>query len=177
MKKILTIALVVAMMLTLAVSAFAVVDVVDSRASETTSTGTIQVVVNDTTTEAEKVYYVEVDWSDSKLTYTKAGTQVWDPENHEYIDNRTASWSELTVTVKNHSNDKVTATLALPAAKNDVALSEKNAETVLTLDAAVEGTQFDEAPSDTYTITASGVPSVADFTVTATVTIAAYVAP
>lgn len=177
MKKFLTLALAVAMMLSLAVVASA--ETLDSREDGYTgkSTQNIQLVVDDQIVATAKVYYVEVDWDAAKLTYTKTGTLTWDPENHEYVDSRAGSWSSLVVTVKNHSNDKITATLELPAtASNGVTLKAVGAKT-FDLEMPDEGSAFATAPSNTFTITAEGEPTSNDFTMQASVSVAAYVAP
>lgn len=178
MKKFLTLALAVAMMLSLVVVASA--ETLDSRADGYTgkSTQSIQLVVNDQIQETAKIYYVEVDWSDAKLTYTKDGTLTWNPENHEYVDTRAGSWSSLVVTVKNHSNDKITATLELPTtASNGVTLKAVDDVKTFDLDMPAEGSAFASAPSNTFTITAEGEPTSDDFTMQASVSVAAYVAP
>lgn len=177
MKKFLTFALAVVMMLSLVVVASAAtLDSRDASWNDGKSTQNIQLVVDDQIVATAKVYYVEVDWDAAKLTYTKTGTLTWDPENHEYVDSRDGSWSNLVVTVKNHSNDKITATLELPAAKNGVTLKAVGAST-FDLEMPVEGSAFASAPSNTFTITAEGEPTSNDFTMQASVSVAAYVAP
>ena len=178
MKKFLTLALAVVMMLSLVVVASAAtLDSRDASWNGGKSTQNIQLVVDDQIVATAKVYYVEVDWDTAKLTYTKTGTLTWDPENHEYTDSRAGYWSNLVVTVKNHSNDKITATLELPAtASNGVTLKAVGAKT-FDLEMPVEGSAFATAPSNTFTITAEGEPTSNDFTMQASVSVAAYVAP
>ena len=177
MKKFLTIALVVAMMLSLAVVASAALDpsVVDSGTGVGTSNGQIQIDYSDTSAAGDgKVYYVVVTWEDTAMSYTKSGdTNVWDPENHQYVDESTSGWVDDTATVKvfNHSNAAITATLAITndTENNGVTLTS-NATSVDIVSA--EGKAVDASELEgTFTITATGTPT-ADVTVAATVTIA-----
>ena len=180
MKKILTIALVIAMMLSLAVVASA--ETLDSREDDYTgvSSGNIQIdYVDNSTATSEKVYYVVVTWEDTAMSYTKSGdTSVWNPLTHEYEDKSTTTWTDSTATVKvfNHSNDAITATLALinDTANNGVTLTSDvdSIDIVSAEDKAVDAPELEGV----FTITATGDPT-ADVTVAATVTIAADVTP
>ena len=115
MKKFLTIALVVAMMLTFAVGAYAA-DKTDVDLSETgTSTGeiTIQNTVN---TVEDKVYSVDVKWTNTALVATTTITRTWDEETHTYTETSSTTWTNDTVavTITNHSNAEVKAALTAP---------------------------------------------------------------
>lgn len=115
MKKFLTIALVVAMMLTFAVGAYAA-DKTDVDLNETeTSTGeiTIQNTVN---TVEDKVYSVDVKWTNTALTATTTITRTWNEETHTYTETPVTNWTKdtVTVTITNHSNAEVKAVLAAP---------------------------------------------------------------
>lgn len=178
MKKFLTIALVVAMMLSLAVVASAALDpsVVDSGTGVGTSNGTIQIdYVDNSTSTSAKVYYVVVTWEDTAMSYTKSGdTNVWDPENHQYKDQSTTIWTDdtATVTVFNHSNDAITATLAITndTENNGVTLAVEGESTLNIVSAEGKAIDAPELEGE-FTIKATGKPT-ADVTIVATVTIA-----
>jgi len=78
---------------------------IDVKASYTTSATT------------PTVYSVDITWGAMEFTYSVGGTKDWNPADHSYSDNTTATWtaSGNTVTVTNHSNDEVTASFAFAA--------------------------------------------------------------
>ena len=99
------------------------------------------------------VYKVTLTWGAMDFTYTDGD---WNPNTHSY-DTSDASWSATgnTVTVTNHSNAAVTATLAYnaePNYKGITGLFKENSETandgVLKLATAV-GTAVENAPAQT----------------------------
>ena len=178
MKKFLTIALVVAMMLSLAVVASAALDpsVVDSGTGVGTSNGTIQIAYSNTSAAGnEKVYYVVVTWADTAMSYSVSGdTNVWNPETHQYEDQSSPTWTDdtATVTVFNHSNDAITATLTIAndTVNNGVTLAV-DGESTLNIESA-EGKAIDAPELEgEFTIKATGAPTT-DVTIVATVTIA-----
>lgn len=104
MKKFLTIALAVVMMMSLAVSVFAAGEVTANNGS---STGDITI---DTETIEGTVYYLDINWTgNTSFKYTT--TKTWDAANHKYTD--TAEWvgDPANVEIINHSNAPVKATI------------------------------------------------------------------
>ena len=105
MKKFLTITLVVVMMMTLVVGAFAAT--VESVTANNTSTGDITI---GTETKEDTVYYLDINWTgNTSFKYTT--TKTWDAANHKYTD--TAEWvgDPANVEIINHSNAPVKATI------------------------------------------------------------------
>ena len=183
MKKFLTIALVVAMMLSLAVVASAELgaSVVDANNGTGSSQRNIQIdYIDDSNSESAKVYYVVVTWADTAMSYTKSGnTSVWNPETHQYEDQSTTTWTDdtATVTVFNHSNDGITATLTIAndTVNNGVTLAVDGESTLNIVSAVGKAIDAPELEGE-FIIKATGDPT-ADVEVAATVTIAPYVAP
>lgn len=68
-------------------------------------------------TSTAPVYSVDINWGAMQFTYTESGSMTWNPDDHTYTDNTTAGWTATgnTVTVTNHSNASVTASLAFEA--------------------------------------------------------------
>lgn len=64
--------------------------------------------------DAGKIYSVDIAWSGMSFTYTDADT-VWNPQTHTYDPTSEPYWSEGLITVTNHSNDAVTATVSYAA--------------------------------------------------------------
>ena len=62
-------------------------------------------------TESPIVYNVELTWEAMEFTYAVGGTNVWNPDTHEYESDVSANWiangNKLTLT--NHSNAEVNA--------------------------------------------------------------------
>ena len=176
MKKFLTIALVVAMMLSLAVVASA--ETLDSRENDYTgvSSGNIQIdYIDDSNSESATVYYVVVTWADTAMSYTKSGnTSVWNPETHQYEDQSTTSWTDntATVTVFNHSNAaiKATLTIANDTVNNGVTLAVEGESTLNIVSAVDKAIDAPELEGE-FTIKATGAPTT-DVAIVATVTIA-----
>ena len=155
MKKIMSLALALIMLMSLSVTAFAA-DTSPKTVEANNGTATIDVTakyVNDVDAAAEKVNVV-VEWTAMEFTYTVDGTQVWNPSTHSYtVENETANWSEntATITVTNHSNVAVNATLSFAAAQGVTvtsAIKETSGETddgVLALASAADGESLGDA--------------------------------
>ena len=149
MKRIITLLMVLAMVMSLSVTAFAS-DLGESK---------------DVTAKYEKneseqpIYNVDLNWGDLTFTYTETVEKVWNPDTHTYDTTTTGSWdkTESTVTVTNHSNVSVAVTMSVTPIDGtgvDVSLPGGNA----TL-AAGEVGNVDGAASVTGTITVSGKPN------------------
>ena len=158
MRKIITI---LALVLTVALCAsFAASAVTVSGLSSATTEATVNYTAAGN--DPEKVYSVDVTWNDVEFSYN-AGTKQWNPSTHEYDDaaNGTqGSWTESTgtVTVANHSNAAVKATVTFETSNNGTATVSFSNGGVINLDTA-EGKATNAAPSGSTTLTASGAPT------------------
>ena len=172
MKKTLFIILALVMALSLSVTAFA-----------ETNNGTqdTKITVNGTFvsgTASADVISVDVAWDAMDFTYTAPSQGTWNPATHAYEGATAGGWSDNTpgITVKNHSNVAVNATLGFTP---DVAgvigtfteASGTENDNILNL-ATAEGTEVANAPTATANFGISGAAIDADKTLgTITVTI------
>ena len=111
MKKILSIILALAMALSMSVTAFA--------ATNDGTSGT-DITVNGTYTPgtaADEKISVDIVWEAMNFTYTAPSQGTWNPATHAYEGATEGGWSDNTpaITVKNHSNVAVNATLGFTA--------------------------------------------------------------
>ncbi len=128
------------------------------------------------TAQAGTVYSVDILWEndDFNFDYSAGNQGGWDPQTHQYGAVTGAAWtdSDLKVTVVNHSNAAVKATMAVVDADAEDGVSvtsDKAEETLLT----AENTAVENAPSVVYTLTAEGTPTKAsDKIATATISLA-----
>ncbi len=113
---------------------------------------------------SKTVYSVDITWGAMEFTYTQGEAGAWNPEKHEYNPDGAAIWSSdsNTITVKNHSNAAITATLSYTAAAGYTGITGSFTETsgtandgILSLATAV-GTTFANAPTATATLMLSG---------------------
>ena len=112
MKKIITILLALALILTMSTTAFA--------ATIESSPGSQDIDVSAKYVGGVSVltkYSVDVTWGAMEFTYTVSGTKAWDPETHTYTTSTQPTWtaSGNTITVTNHSNTDITASFAFSA--------------------------------------------------------------
>lgn len=120
------------MVLSLSLTAFA----------ETTNNGTSATTIDVSGTYAPaKKISVTVSWENMDFTYTASG---WDPNTHQYTGNGAWSTDTKTITVTNHSDVAVNATLGFTP-EEDVTGAFTNGST-LSLATAV-GTTFENAPT------------------------------
>ena len=111
MKKLFATLLAVAMLASLSVTAFAATN------NGTTPT---DITVNGTYTPgamADEKISVDIAWDAMNFTYTGASQGTWNPETHAYEGATEGGWSNNTpaITVTNHSNVAVNATLGFTA--------------------------------------------------------------
>lgn len=149
MKKIITLLMALAMVMSLSVTAFA---------SELG--GSKDVTAKYERSESEQpIYNVDLNWGDLTFTYTETVEKEWNPETHTYDTTTTGSWdkTETAITVTNHSNVSVAVSMSVTPAQEtgvDVALTGGNA----TL-AAGEVGNVNGAASVTGTVKVSGKPN------------------
>lgn len=105
------------------------------------------------------VYSVDVAWGSMEFTYTDAYIGDWNPETHQYVNPIPASWSCNTdankVSVTNHSNTAITATLAYTQKAEYSAVTGAFSETQLNIPTAVN-TAVADAPNASSLLTLSG---------------------
>ena len=152
MKKLLTLVLAIAMIATMSVTAFAADVTQDGGSATIDVTGTFEAAQG----AGDKIS-VDISWDAMEFTYTEGAKGEWLPGEHKYADNAAGSWSAdtATITVKNHSNVAVTATLAFaPSVEGVIGTFTESSGTendnVLALASAAEGEalgNFDKAPT------------------------------
>ena len=173
MKKLLSVILALVMALSLSVTAFAA-----------TNDGTqdTEITVNGTYTPgttADEIISADIAWDAMDFTYTGASQGTWNPVTHAYEGAIEGGWSNNTpaITVTNHSNVAVNATLGFTANVTGVVgtfteASGTENDNILNL-ATAEGTEVGNAPTATANFGISGAAIDADKTLgTITVTIA-----
>ena len=151
MRKAYTIVLAVLLVLSMATTVFAAAPG-DSESVDVTGK------YNSTITEAV-VYSVDITWESMVFTYSETTEKVWNAADHSYDTTSTGSWDKTTasITVTNHSNAAVTATVAYsPVVNTGVTGTLNTTEKVLA--AGVEG-KPNEADALVATLTISGKPT------------------
>ena len=127
---------------------------------------------------ADEIISVDVAWEAMDFTYTGASQGTWNPVTHAYEGAIEGGWSNNTpaITVTNHSNVAVNATLGFTANVTGVVgtfteASGTENDNILNL-ATAEGTEVANAPTATANFGISGAAIDADKTLgTITVTI------
>ena len=173
MKKTLSIILALVLALSLSVTAFAATND-GSSPTEITVNGTYT-----PGTAADEKISVDIVWEAMDFTYTAPSQGTWNPATHAYDGATAGGWSDNTpaITVKNHSNVAVNATLGFTADVTGVVgtfteASGTENDNILNL-ATAEGTEVGSAPTATANFGISGAAIDADKTLgTITVTIA-----
>ena len=149
MKKIISLTLVLALVLSLGICA---------SASELGGSKDVTAKYEKTETE-EAIYNVDIAWGDLTFTYSETTEKTWNPDTHTYDEAVTGGWdkTESSVTVTNHSNVAVDVAMSVtPVAGTGVNVSLTGGSA--TLAAGVEG-DVSGAASVTGTLKISGTPN------------------
>ena len=156
MKKILSVILALVIALSLSVTAFAATND-GSSPTDITVNGTFV----SGTAAGEKIS-VDIVWEAMDFTYTAASQGTWNPVTHTYEGATKGGWSNNTpaITVTNHSNVAVNATLGFTADVDGVIgtfteVSGTANDNILNL-ATAEGTEVANAPTATANFGISG---------------------
>ena len=128
---------------------------------------------------ADEIISVDVAWEAMDFTYSASSQGTWNPATHAYDGQTEGGWSDNTpaITVTNHSNVAVNATLGFTADVTGVVgtfteASGTENDNILNL-ATAEGTTLENAPTATANFGISGAAIDADKALgTITVTIA-----
>lgn len=159
MKKICTLFLAVIMIAALTIPVFAE-ETVDTNGGGTNIY--VNGVVQYTGSSETQTISVDVAWENMTFTYVEGVHFGWDPENHEYAGAYEGYWENdrADITVTNHSNTEVHATLSFENGVDTVsgAFTEDSGtmdDGVLELASAVD-TEVEEAPTATATFNISG---------------------
>ena len=170
MKKIVSLILALAMVMSLSVTAFAAEGVTNGGTDTSDVKGTYS------STATVTVYSVDIAWEGLSFTYNGAFEGNWNPETHEYEDATAAGWAagNGTITVTNHSNTAITATPSYTA-KNGYETAgvsfSTSALNVATADNGVDGAAG-SAVTGTITVTPTGsLPEGTEDAVIGTITI------
>lgn len=112
MKKIISLILAMVMVLSLSVTAFAAELDNDKKQEEINVSAKYVDGISGGT-----VYSVDLNWGAMEFTYTVSGSQVWNPETHEYDTTTEDKWEAVgnEITVTNHSNAAIKATFTFNA--------------------------------------------------------------
>ena len=163
MKKLYSLLLAIMMIATIALPVFAEESVDANGGSANVN---VNGVVQYTGSSETQIISVDVAWEDMTFTYVEGVHFGWNPENHEYAGAYEGYWENdrADITVTNHSNTEVNATLSFESGVDTVsgAFTEGSGtmdDGVLELASAVD-TEVEEAPTATATFNISGSISV-----------------
>lgn len=179
MKKILSLILALALVMSLSVTAFAA----ESNTATDKTPGTKVVTGTYIAGSTSDVISVNIEWGSMAFTYTGASAGTWLPDSHSYSGATEAGWScvdgENVITITNHSNVAVKATASFTKADGTnlthsfTETSETANDGVVALATAVD-TQVSAAPSANivFNITGGSISADSNNLGTITVTIA-----
>ena len=163
MKKLFSLLLAIMMIATIALPVFAEESVDANGGSANVN---VNGVVQYTGSSETQIISVDVAWENMTFTYVEGVHFGWDPETHEYAGAYEGYWENdrADITVTNHSNTEVNATLSFESGVDTVsgAFTEGSGtmdDGVLELASAVD-TEVEEAPTATATFNISGSISV-----------------
>ena len=163
MKKLYSLLLAIMMIATMALPVFAEESVDANGGSANVN---VNGVVQYTGSSETQIISVDVAWENMTFTYVEGVHFGWNPETHEYAGAYEGYWENdrADITVTNHSNTEVNATLSFESGVDTVggAFTEGSGtmdDGVLELASAVD-TEVEEAPTATATFNISGSISV-----------------
>ena len=163
MKKLFSLLLAIMMIATMALPVFAEESVDANGGSANVN---VNGVVQYTGSSETQIISVDVAWENMTFTYVEGVHFGWNPETHEYAGAYEGYWENdrADITVTNHSNTEVNATLSFESGVDTVsgAFTEGSGtmdDGVLELASAVD-TEVEEAPTATATFNISGSISV-----------------
>ena len=174
MKKLFATLLAVAMLASVSVTAFAAETNHGTQDTEITVNGSYV-----SGAAGSSVISVDIEWEAMNFTYSATSEGTWNPATHAYDGQTEGGWSDNTpaITVTNHSNVAVNATLGFTADVTGVVgtfteASGTENDNILNL-ATAEGTEVANAPTATANFGISGAAIDANKALgTITVTIA-----
>ena len=172
MKKIISLILALALVMSLSVTAFAAETSANVTESGKSATINVKGTYSDGTAAAE-VVSVDVAWGAMEFTYTAAG-EYWDAASHTTKTNNDATWtaSGNTITVTNHSNVGITAGFSFAKAEG-TNVEGKFSQDSVSLARAAEGSALDSQKAEvTFDITSGSIAADTDSLGTITVSIA-----
>lgn len=172
MKKIISLILALALVMSLSVTAFAAEGSDTGNKNGDTATITVSGKYSGGTAVAE-VVSVDVAWGAMEFTYKEAG-QYWDAASHTTKTNNDATWtaSGNTITVKNHSNVGITASFNFTKAEG-TNVEGSFSQNSVSLKRAAEGSELDSQKAEvTFNITSGSIAADTTSLGTITVTIA-----
>lgn len=167
MKKILSLILALALVMSLSVTAFAAEDKNNSEGEA----AKIEIsAIYKEGTAADEVVSVDISWGAMTFTYTDGADGKWDPATHTYGAKGNGTWSasDNAITVTNHSNTGIKASFTYTKAVETV--TGTFSATELTL-ATAEGTTKENAPAGSVTLELSGTMTAENAGKVGTVTI------
>ncbi len=154
MKKLLAMIFVLALASVMSLTAFAATPITSVGGSDSAEVKGTYAAGSATPT----VYKVDISWGSMEFTYT-AASQEWDPTTHSYKESTTAAWTcaegANKITVTNHSNADVKASLTYTASADYAGISGTFSANELSLKTAV-GTTVANAPTASATLTLAG---------------------
>lgn len=107
---------------------------------------------------APATYAVDIAWANMNFVYKVQGTNVWNPETHEYtVVDEIVGWEgEGTVLVANHSNVPVEVGFVFQAAEGMTGLTGNFTKATFQLAAPAIGAAQGDVPNDVTELTLSG---------------------
>lgn len=163
MKKTLALLLTLAMVLSLAIvpaAAATTTNNITTIGGTATHDVTATYKTSSGSTGGSTVYSVDITWGDMAFTYTAGSAGTWDPNTHSLTGGTGGAWAPDTsdgnkITVTNHSNAGVTASLTYTAETAFSDITGSFSKTSLSL-ATAAGTTVANAPSDYTTLSFFG---------------------
>ncbi len=165
MKKILSLILALALVMSLSIPAFAAENIANGGTDSSDVKGTYSAKATVT------VYSVDIAWAGLEFTYNGAFEGKWNPETHQYDEGTAAGWAEGngTITVTNHSNTGITATPSYTAKEGYEAANMTFSTSALEVATAANGIDGAAGTAVTGTITVTPAGSLPEGTEGATI--------